>query len=114
MECLIDVAGRSRKIGTRNVAVAVAKLGNVHIRSVGRTVIITLQPETVSEVALAAAGYKIGDLSPERVILVAGVASARCWVFSGYRPAFSKIDALRRARYPDRSALSDGARGYSL
>jgi hypothetical protein len=94
VEFLIDLAGRSSPAGKRNVAVAVAKAGFVHIRSIERTVIITLEPRLVSQLTLATACYKVADLSPERTVLVAGVTHPECWVFPGYIPALSTLGWL--------------------
>ena len=94
MEFLIDLAGRSLPIGRRNIAAAVGKAGFVHIRSVDRTVIITLEPRLVSQLALAATCYKVADLGPERTIVVAGVARPKYSVFLGYIAALSTLGWL--------------------
>ena len=95
MEILIDLAGRSLKVGRRNVAVAVSKVGFIHVRSTGPTAIISLQPQLASEVTIAAAAYIIADLNPQRTIVAAWLSNPRCWVFSGYALAVRKIAALR-------------------
>jgi len=108
VELLIDLSGRSLKVGRRSIAVVVSKVGFIHIRSTGRTVIVTLQPELLSQLTLAAAGYEIGDLNPERTVVVAGIASPKCWVFAGYMPALRKIASLGRGTGdPDAYGLAE-------
>jgi hypothetical protein len=104
VELLIDLAGRSLKIGKRNVAVAISKLGYIHIQSIehpvpfratpNRTVIVTLQPWLLSKLAIVAAAFSIADLSPERTIVVAEFAKRECWISTGYMPAIRRIAAL--------------------
>jgi hypothetical protein len=101
---LIDLGGRSVKAGSRNIAVAISKLGYIHLRAIDcplrggagldRTVIVTLQPRLSSELAVVAVGYEIADLKPERTIVIADFANPQCWVFSGYLPAIAKLAAL--------------------
>jgi hypothetical protein len=104
MEYFIDLAGRSRKVRRRNVAAAVAEVGYVHIRTrdvvqrdrstVDRTVIVTLRPQLPSELTLAATGYKLSDLDPDRIVVVADSASPECWVFDDVLPAMRRIAAI--------------------
>lgn len=94
MEVLVDVAGRSQRIGKRDVATAILKLGFVHIRSINRTAIITLAPRLVQPVTLAATAYKVADLDPERTIVVATAENEQCWAFSGYMLAIGKMMSL--------------------
>jgi hypothetical protein len=94
VEILIDPTGRSMRAGRRDVALAIAKIGFIYIRSLGRTAIVTLQPRLVSQLTLAGAGYKIADLGPERTIIVAGVMDPECWVFPGYTDALKKLGNL--------------------
>ena len=104
MEWFIDLAGRSRKVGRRNVAEAVVEVGFVHIRirdivqcdqlSIDRTVIVTLRPQLPSELTLAATGYKLSDLDPDRIVVVAESASPECWVFDDVLPAMRRIAAI--------------------
>jgi hypothetical protein len=91
VEFLVDLTGRSIKVGKRNVAVAVAKLGYIHIRLTDRTVIITLKPRLVHPLTVAAAGYEISDLEPERTIVLAGIENQECWIFTGYMSALRKM-----------------------
>jgi hypothetical protein len=94
VERLIDLTGRASRVGKRNVAVAIAKLGYIHIRAIDRTVIVTLKPRLVHPLTVAAAAYEIADLDPERSIVVADVKYQRCWVFAEYMPAIRKIASL--------------------
>ena len=104
MNILVDLGGRSVKAGKRNISVAISKLGYINIRAIDcpprggvgidRTVIVTLQPRLSSELAVAAVGYEIADLRPERTIVIADFANPQCWVFSGYLPAIAKLAAL--------------------
>ena len=64
--------------------------------AIERTVIITFQPRAVSELALAAIGYKFADLDPERIIVVAECATPQCLVFADGLLAVRKIAALAR------------------
>jgi hypothetical protein len=104
VEFLIDLAGRSLPVGRRNIALAVGKAGLVHIRSVGRTVIITLEPRLVSQLALAATCYKLADFGPERTILVAGVACPKYSVFLGYIGALATLGWLVGRAAPEAPA----------
>lgn len=114
VEFLIDLLGRSRKVGKRNVAIAVAKVGYVHVRVPerqmedqrrnSRTVIVTLQPQLVTQPAIAALGYKLADLDPERTIVVAELAVPQSWVFPAHMPALRMIAML----------ASDGTRGQAV
>jgi hypothetical protein len=104
VEILIDLAGHLLEARKRTVAVAISKLGYIHIQSIERpmhrpapptrTVIVTLRPQLVSELTVAAAGYEIADLKPERTVVVAEFAQQECWVFSGHMPAIVKIASL--------------------
>ena len=108
MEFLIDLLGRSRKVGKRNAAVAIAKVGYVHVRltehqmgdqrGTCQTVIVTLQPQLVTQPAIAALGYKLADLDPERTIVVAELAVPRSWVFPAHMPALRMIAMLASDR----------------
>jgi hypothetical protein len=104
MELLIDLAGRSLKVRKRNVAMAISKLGYIHIQSIdhpapghgtpNRTVIVTLQPWLLSKITMVAAAFAIADLSPECTIVVAEFAKRECWVSPGYMPALRRIATL--------------------
>jgi hypothetical protein len=94
LELLIDHIGRSLRTGKRDVVVAISKLGYVHIRVNGRTVIVTLTPRLVHPLTVAAAAYEISDLDPARTVVVAGVDKQECWVFAGYMPALRRIASL--------------------
>jgi phenylpyruvate tautomerase PptA (4-oxalocrotonate tautomerase family) len=107
MEILIDLAGHLLEARARNVAVAISKLGYIHIRSIDRPVhgrpaalerivIVTLRPQLVLELTVAAAGYEIADLKPERTVVVAESAKPQCWVFPGHMLAIVKIASLVR------------------
>jgi hypothetical protein len=101
---LIDVGGRLLRVGRRDVAIAVTKLGYIHIQAIdadpsgeagdGRTVVVTLRPSLGSELALAALGYAISDLCPKRTIVHAEFTKPQCWVFPEYLPALKKVAAL--------------------
>jgi hypothetical protein len=94
VELLIDLTGQSLRVGKRNVHAAVSKLGYIHIRSIERTVIVTLKPRLVHPLTVAAAAYEISDLNPERTIVVAAVEHQECWVFPGYMSALRKMASL--------------------
>jgi hypothetical protein len=108
VDILIDLAGRVSKNGKRNLAVAVSKLGYIHICTAGhepnaaaatdRTVIVRLQPQLSSELAVVAACYQIADLQPARTVVIVDSANPVCCVSSGYMPALRKIAALVRNR----------------
>ena len=108
MDILIDLAGRVLKSGKRNIAIAVSKLGYIHICAVDhepndvaaadRTVIVRLQPQLSSELAVASACYQIADLQPARTVVIVDSANLACCVSSGYMPALRKIAALVRNR----------------
>ena len=94
VELLIDLTGRPTKIGKRDVAVAIAKLGYIHIRAIGRSVTVTLMPRLVHPLTLAAAAYEIADLEPDRTIVVAGAENNRCRVSAGYMSAIRTMASL--------------------
>jgi hypothetical protein len=104
VEFLIDPAGRSRRIGNRDVATAVSKVGYVHLlvieRSdntesrVDRTAIAALQPGRVSEATVAALGNKLAAVHPDRTVVVAYFPTPECWVFSDCLAALRKVTAL--------------------
>lgn len=104
MEFFIDLSGRSRQVGRRNIAIAVSKVGYIHVRliervqagrhAVDRTAIVTLQPRLVSQPTLAALGYKLANLDPERTVVVADFPVAKCWVFVGHMSALRMIGAI--------------------
>jgi hypothetical protein len=104
VEFFIDLSGRSRKIGKRNVALAVSQVGYVYLRSIDRTVtersvvdrtaIFTFRPEKISQLTLAAAGYQLAELKPERTVVVAELPKPQCWVFAGYMSALKMIAKL--------------------
>ena len=94
MEFLINLTGRASPAGKRDVAFAVARLGFVHLRLIVSTLIVTLQPELVSQLTAAGAFYKIAQLNPQRTIIITGVGSKDCWAFDGYKPAIRNIQAL--------------------
>jgi hypothetical protein len=108
VEFLIDLLGRSRKVGKRNAAVAIAKVGYVHVRltehqmgdqrGTCQTVIVTLQPQLVTQPAIAALGYKLADLGPERTIVLAELAVPQSWVFPAHMPALRMIAMLASDR----------------
>jgi hypothetical protein len=104
VEFMIDNAGRPRKIGRRNVVLAVSQVGYVHIRLfdrtvtersvVDRTAIVTFRPQKISQLTLAAAGYQLAELRPERTVVVAELPKPQCWVFAGYMSALKMIAKL--------------------
>jgi len=94
VDVVIDLLGRPVLAGKRDVAVAVSKIGVVHIRTVGKTAIVTFEPEAASQTSLAGAFYKIADLRPERTIVVAGIGNSVFWIYPGYTAALRKIDEL--------------------
>jgi hypothetical protein len=104
VDFFIDLGGRSRKVGQRNVPIAVSKVGYIYLRTVerpfgqqnskGRTVIITFAPRLVSELAIAALGYKLADLEPERTVVVAEGPRPRCRVFADAISALRLVGAL--------------------
>jgi hypothetical protein len=99
VEFLIDLSGRSRAVGKRDVAIAVSKVGYVHLRTVDRadtqrTAIVNFQPRLVSERALAALGYKLANLDPDRTVVVSEFPSPGCWTFRGYMPALKMVGRL--------------------
>ena len=94
MDVVIDLLGRAVLAGKRDVAVAVSKIGVVHIRTVGKTAIVTFAPEAASRTSLAGAFYKIADFNPERTIVVAGIGNSAFWIYPGYAAALRKIDEL--------------------
>src|SRR5579863_3490757 len=103
-EVFVDTGGRLLNAGGRNVAVAVMVLGYIHIRTIDphtdggesdkRTVVVTLRPYVGSQLALAALGYALGDLRPNRTIVYAAFAEPQFWAFPGYLPALRKVAAL--------------------
>ena len=110
MEVLIDHIGRVLRIGKRNVAFAVSKLGHIHIHSIDRTVTVTLKPGLVYPITVAAAAYKIGDLDPERTVVIAATEDQECWIFPGYMHALCKMasfanDARRAMVDPSAEAV---------
>jgi hypothetical protein len=104
VEFMIDNAGRPRKVGRRNVVLAVSQVGYVHIRLfdrtvtersvVDRTAIVTFRPQKISQLTLAAAGYQLAELRPERTVVVAELPKPQCWVFAGYMSALKMIAKL--------------------
>lgn len=118
MEFFIDLAGRSRKVGQLSVAIAVSKIGYIHVRLIertlagrattDRTVIVNVQPYLVSELALAAFGYKLADLNPERTVVVVEGPNPGCWVVSDQTSALRLMANLARtdADTPARVATS--------
>lgn len=88
----------------RNVALAVSKVGYVHLRSIerlvvdrdatDRTVIVTFQPLKLAPLTLAGLGYKLADLNPARTVIVAELPQPMCWVCTGYLAALKKIAAV--------------------
>ncbi len=111
MEFLIDHTGRSRKVGNRNLPVVLGKVGYVHILSservdasrhaVDRTVIVTLQPQKLSDATTAALGNKLAALNPSRVVIVKDGPAPECWIFSECLAALRKVTALADDRRPD-------------
>ena len=111
VQFLIDEMGRCAKVGKRSVAVAILQGGNIHILSTQQTIIITLQPNAVSPLTLAAAAYAIADLTPDRSIVVAGLQEPQCWVFPGYLMAIQKIASLIEAAADvGTGSMTDGVR----
>lgn len=92
MEFFIDLAGRARQIGKRNIATAVAEVGYVHMQAIDRgpdpirstadrTVIVAFKPQLLSRLTLAALGYKLADLEPTRIVVLEETNPPKCRVF---------------------------------
>jgi hypothetical protein len=106
IEFFVDLSGRPRKVGKRNIAAAVSEAGYFHVRSIDRvlnnrsgldrTVIVTFQPQLVSELAIGVIGNKLASLDPERIIVIAELAKTKCWVFADGLLALRNITALVR------------------
>jgi hypothetical protein len=94
VELLFDREGHSLRSWDISVEEAVWRRGFIHIRSVDRSLIVSLNPQLVGPVTKAAAYYEIADLNPERTIVCAAGPNWRGEVFLGFRPAFRTIYAL--------------------
>jgi len=114
VDVLINLSGQPVRAGMRDVAVAVSKIGLVHIRMIGGTLIVTFEPESASEMSLAGAFYKIADLRPERTIVVAGIANSVCWSYPGYTSALKKMDELACETGNREVRVSNGMAGYPV
>jgi len=104
-EYFIDLLGRARRVGGRNIAVAVAEVGYVHVcvidRSPGehdaiRTVIVRLQPHLISQVAIAALGNHLADLDPARMVVITESPAPRCMTSADSLTAMYMIARLFR------------------
>ena len=104
MEFLIDLSGRTRRVGSRSAAIAISQAGHIHVRSIqrpaadrnstDRLAIVTLHPRLVSGVSLAALCYKLADLDPQRIVILIDDPVPKCWVFSSPMSALRAIAAL--------------------
>jgi hypothetical protein len=106
-EFFIDLQGRFRGVGNRNIALAVTDVGYVHVGVIDRmapnedlsdrAVIVRLQPQRISQLALAALGYHLADLDPTLIIVVADLPMPLCKSFTGYLTAMKMIAQLTQS-----------------
>lgn len=94
MELLINVAGRSVSPSRRDVEVAVSKGGCVHISAIGRTSIVTFQPQLVSVLTIVGAAYELAALAPALTIVLGGIDDPQCRVCHGYQMALQVMEEL--------------------
>jgi len=108
MAFFIDLGGRARRVGSRDIAIAVRKIGYIyidvldrtdHARPVSeRTVIVSLSPRLPSDLALAALGYKLADLDADRLVVVTGAEPTQCSVFTDDLSAMRRIVSVARGQ----------------
>jgi hypothetical protein len=89
------------------VACAVSQLGLIHIRPVGRSVIVLLQPRLVGPATMTGAFYEIAELNPERTLIYASEMGGVAELYPGYRLAFKRINSLVAAAGNARAYAGD-------
>lgn len=94
MDLFIDSDGCSWEAGSAELENAVWDLGLLNIRQRGRTVIVALCPRLVADATLAAAFYRITDLSPELVYVIAERGDAPWERFLTMSGAFDRMHEL--------------------
>lgn len=94
MDIFIDGDGGGWEACGTELENAVWNLGFLHLRQRGRTVIVTLSPRLVRDATLAAAFYRIADLSPELVYVVAEPGNAPWERFFKPAEAFDRLHEL--------------------
>jgi hypothetical protein len=81
-------------LGFRTLEVAVWERGFIHIRSIRRATIVSLNPRLAGPEPKAAAFYAVADLNPKRIIVYSAGPNSIGEVFLGFRRAFRRIYAL--------------------
>lgn len=113
MELLIDGDGNSCRLGVDAVTEAVSKRGFIHIRPLGRSVMVSLHPQLVRPVTMAGACYEIADLNPESTFVYADGQGGRSEVYPGFKPALRRIYGLMAAAGSVKLYPPDAATEYS-
>jgi hypothetical protein len=93
VEWLIDDEGHAWLPGDNVIDHAVRHLGFIHIRKVGRSIVVSLCPTLVQPITMTGAFYEIANLDPERTF-VCSDGPKLYQVFRGYRPALHEIYRL--------------------
>ena len=94
MELMIDHEGVSLPSWDISIDEAVWKYGFIHLRSVCKSLVVSICPSRVLPVTQAAAYYAIADFGPSRTLLRTE-RGKECEVIPGYKPVINRIYALR-------------------
>jgi hypothetical protein len=94
VELMIDRDGVSLPSWDISTDEAVWSHGFIHMRSVRKSLIVSVCPARVLPVTEAGAYYAMADFDPSRVFLRTDPDGA-CVVFQGYTPAINRIYVLK-------------------